>query len=92
MGLRIEHRAREILKGLQQLQGDFGTFRDTFDLGLKHLRNAQVNFGDADRRAEKLAEKIQQFASVAEDKSDGEALPPGAVPAADRFRTRGLEQ
>jgi DNA recombination protein RmuC len=92
MGLRIERRAQEILKGLQQLQGDFGTFRDAFDLGLKHLRNAQINFGDADRRAEKLAEKVQQFASIAGEAPAGEALPPGAVPAVDRFRIRGLDQ
>ena len=92
MGLRIERRAQEILKGLQQLQGDFGTFRDAFDLGLKHLRNAQINFGDADRRAEKLAEKVQQFASVAGEAPAGEALPPGAVPPVDRFRIRGLDQ
>ena len=92
MGLRIERRAQEILKGLQQLQGDFGTFRDAFDLGLKHLRNAQINFGNADQRAEKLAEKVQQFASIAGEAPAGEALPPGAVPAADRFRIRGLDQ
>src|SRR5262245_28861852 len=91
MGLRIERRAQEILKGLQQLQGDFGTFRETFDLGLKHLRNAQINFGDADRRAEKLAEKVQQFANIAGEAPAGEALPPGAVPA-ERLRIRSLDQ
>jgi len=92
MGLRIERRAQEILKGLQQLRGDVGAFRDAFDLGMKHLRNAQINFGDADRRAEKLAEKVQQFASIAGEAPPGEALPPGTVPAVDRFRIRGLDQ
>jgi DNA recombination protein RmuC len=92
MGLRIEERAREILKGLQQLHGDFGSFREAFDLGLKHLKNAQAAFGDADRRAERVGDKIQQFASVAGDKAPDEALPSGPVPSEDRFRTRGLER
>ncbi len=92
MGLRIEQRAREILKGLQQLQGDFGTFREAFELGLKHLRNAQANFGDADKLSEKLGDKIRQFASVAEQPAGDETLPTGPVHAEDRFKTRGLER
>src|SRR5881409_2961773 len=58
MGLKIEERARDILKGLQQLQGDFGVFHDTFQLGQRHLKNAQNAFADAGERAVKLGDKI----------------------------------
>lgn len=88
MGLRIEQRAREILKGLQQLGGDFGIFRDAFDLGLKHLKNAQNAFGDAGERAGKLGDKIQQFATVALEPRRDETISPPPVQAEDRFQAR----
>src|SRR5882672_10899435 len=47
MGLRIEQRAREILKGLQQLNGDFVIFGDSFQKAQNHLRNAQSAFDEA---------------------------------------------
>ncbi len=65
MGLRIERRAAEVLKGLQQLSGDYGTFRETLNLALKHLRNAQAAFAEADRCSERLGDKIQQFNRLA---------------------------
>jgi len=92
MGLKIEQRAREILKGLQQLGGDFGIFHDAFELGLRHFNNAQKAFADADKRAEKLGEKIQQYASVAHEAPPDEALPAPPVGAEDRFLPRGLER
>ena len=92
MGLRIEQRAREILKGLQQLGGDFGIFRDAFDLGLKHLKNAQNAFSDAGDRAGRLGDKIQQFASVAQATPADEATSTSPVQAEARFETRGAER
>lgn len=92
MGLKIEERAREILKGLRQLDGDFGAFREAFDLGLKHLKNAQAAFTDADRRADKLGDKIRQSAGVAEAGAPDKALPSGPVHGEDRFQSRGLER
>ena len=74
MGLRIEERAREILKELQQLQGDFGQFRDAFDLGQKHLRNAQSAFGEASDRAGKLASQVDQFVRVGEETPKDKAV------------------
>lgn len=92
MGLRIEQRAREILKGLQQLGGDFGIFRDAFDLGLKHLKNAQNAFADAGERAGKLGDKIQQFATVAQEPRRDETITPPPVQAEDRFQARRLDR
>jgi DNA recombination protein RmuC len=88
MGLQIEKRAREILKGLQQLGGDFGIFRDAFHLGLKHLKNAQSAFSDADDRAGRLEDKIQQYASVARESPAEEAVAPPAVQTDDLFQAR----
>lgn len=92
MGIRIEQRAREILKGLQQLGGDFGIFKDAFDLGLKHLKNAQNAFADAGDRADKLGDKIQQFASVAQQPPAAEAVAPPPVQAEERFQPRRAER
>src|SRR3989454_5121992 len=92
MGLRIEQRAREILKGLQQLNGDFGLFRDSFEKAQRQLNIAQSNFAEAGERAEKLGGKIQQFASVVEQPATDEALPSTTAPSEDRFQTRSLER
>ena len=92
MGLRIEQRAREILKGLQQLGGDFGIFRDAFGLGLKHLKNAQSAFSDADERADRLGDKIQRFASVAQATPADEALSSPPLQAEESFQTRRAER
>jgi DNA recombination protein RmuC len=61
MGLRVEQRAREILSGLQQVGGDLGDLRDGFDLGQKHLRNAQSAFGEASERLARLQVLVDQF-------------------------------
>jgi DNA recombination protein RmuC len=61
MGLRIEQRAREILSGLQQLGGDLGALRDGFDLGQKHLRNAQSAFVEASEKLARLQALVDQF-------------------------------
>ena len=92
MGLRIEQRAREILKGLQQLTGDFGAFQDSLRLGQRHLNNAQNAFTDAGYRAGRLGDKLQQFAGIAEHPASEEALPAETAPVDDLFRTGSVEQ
>ena len=92
MGLRIEQRAREILKGLQQLNGDFGIFRESFLRAQRHLTNAQNAFVDAGERSERLHDRLQQFASVVEQPALDETLSPGTAPADDRLEPRGVEQ
>src|SRR5882762_8015741 len=92
MGLRIEQRAREILKGLQQLNGDFGIFRESFLRAQRHLTNAQNAFVDAGERSERLHDRLRQFASVAEQPALDETLAPGTEPADDLLQPRGVEQ
>jgi DNA recombination protein RmuC len=71
MGLKIEARAREILNGLRQLHGDFDLYRQAFDLGGKHLRNAQTAFAEAGDRAGRIGIQLEQFARVAEEAPAG---------------------
>ena len=92
MGLRIERRARDILKGLQQLQTDFGFFHEMFQLGQRHLRNAQNAFADAGERASTLSDKIQQFAGVTQDARFEEPDTAPTLPAGDRFLPGSLER
>ncbi|HEV8700095.1 MAG TPA: DNA recombination protein RmuC [Candidatus Polarisedimenticolia bacterium] len=92
MGLRIEERAREILKGLQQLGGDFGTFKAAFDLGLRHFKNAQNAFSEAGDRADRLGDKIQQYARVAQEPPGDEAVAPPAVQSEERVHARQADR
>lgn len=71
MGLRVERRARDILRRLQQLEGDLDQFRDAFDLGQKHLRNAQGAFADAADRFGRLAGQVGEFARALEEPRAG---------------------
>jgi len=75
MGLRIEQRAREILSGLQQVGGDLGDLRGGFDLGQKHLRNAQSAFGEASEKLARLQALVDQFS-----RSVSGAAPEATVP------------
>ena len=92
MGLRIEQRAREILKGLQQLNGDFGIFRDSYQKAQRHLNNAQSAFVEAGERAERLGDRLQQFASVAAEPSTDKEIASGVAPTEDRVQTTSLRR
>jgi DNA recombination protein RmuC len=57
-GMKIEDRAKEIIQYLGRLQGDFGRFRDEFDLVGKHLGHAQSSYQGAEKRLEQLGQKL----------------------------------
>jgi len=81
-GLRIEARARDILKSLQQIQGDLGIFQESFSLGQKHLKNAQAAFAEAGERVGRLAYQVDQSARVLSDAPHEEAsIPTRGLPA-----------
>jgi len=75
MGIKIEERAREILKRLQQLHGDFSLFQESFNLGQKHLRNAQAAYADAGERVARLATQVEQFVQIKEEIPESRPLP-----------------
>jgi len=57
-GMKVEERAKEIVRYIGRLQGDFTRFRDEFDLLGKHLGHAQSSYQNADRRLEQFGQKL----------------------------------
>ena len=61
-GLQIEQHAQEVMAYCAQLQGDFGKFREEFELVGKHLGNAHDRFVGAEKRLGRLETKLEQAA------------------------------
>jgi DNA recombination protein RmuC len=57
-GMHIEERAQEILTSLARLSGDFGKFREEFELVGKHLTNTKSRYEEADKKLEKFSDKL----------------------------------
>ena len=75
-GMKVEERAKEIIRYLGRLQGDFARFRDEFDLVGKHLGHAQSSYQSADKRIEQFGLKL-----LSAEVAPGE---PAAIPALER--------
>jgi DNA recombination protein RmuC len=63
-GMHIEERAQEILSGLARLSIDFRKFREEFDTVGKHITNTKARYDDADKRLEKLGDKLQSLSGA----------------------------
>jgi DNA recombination protein RmuC len=78
-GMKIEGQAKEIIHYLGRLQGDFGKFREDFDLLGKHLGHAHSTYQNADKRLEQFGEKLisadgdsrELLESASNDRSSG---------------------
>ena len=57
-GLKIEASAQLIINHLEQLRGDFERFHKDFEIIGTHLNNAKGRYDDADRRLERLGERL----------------------------------
>ncbi len=57
-GMKIEDRAKEVLRYLNRLHGDFAKFREEFSLLGKHLGHAQSNYQNADRRLGQFGQRL----------------------------------
>jgi DNA recombination protein RmuC len=57
-GLKIESSAQLIINHLEQLRGDFERFHKDFEVLGSHLNNAKGRYDDADRRLERLGERL----------------------------------
>ena len=62
-GLRIENSAREILKCLGQLAGDFKKFYDEFETLGRHLNNSKSAFDKAQRRLDRFQDQLGSIES-----------------------------
>jgi DNA recombination protein RmuC len=61
-GMQIEQRAHEVMAYVAQLQGDFGRFRDDFQVVGKHIGNAQSKFAEAEKRLDRFDTKLERAA------------------------------
>jgi DNA recombination protein RmuC len=75
-GMKVEERAKEIIRYIGRLQGDFSRFRDEFELVGKHLGHAQSSYQSADKRIEQFGQKL-----LSAEVAPGE---PVAIPALER--------
>ena len=57
-GMKVEERAKEIIQYLSRLRGDFGKFRDDFDLLGKHLGHAQSSYQTTEKRLEQFGQRL----------------------------------
>jgi DNA recombination protein RmuC len=57
-GMKIEERAKEIVQYLSRLDGDFGKFREEFNLVGKHLGHAQSCFQSSEKRLDQFGQKL----------------------------------
>lgn len=82
-GLRVEESARQILGLLGHLQGDLGRFREDFRIVGRHLGNAASAYDAADKRLEKLADRLAsaESAEVATEPASGAAALSLVTPA-----------
>lgn len=69
-GMRVEERAQQILAALARLGGDLDRFREDFRLLGKHLGNASTIYGSAEKKLERLAEKVDAL-----EAGDEQSLP-----------------
>jgi len=75
-GMKVEERAKEIIRYIGRLQGDFTRFRDEFELVGKHLGHAQSSYQSADKRTEQFGQKL-----LSTEIAPGE---PPAIPVLER--------
>lgn len=74
-GLHIEERAREILQGLARLSGDFNRFRQDFEVIGKHISNTKAKYDEADKRLEKLGDRLESLTGGAQEMDETGKLP-----------------
>lgn len=82
-GLHVEERAHEIIRSLQQLRGDFEKFSEAFRLVGKQLGHAQSNFTDAEKRLDKLQNKLDQTLQTQEPVEISSPATAGALNSPD---------
>jgi len=58
-GMRVEESAQEIIDSLSRLKGDFGKFRDEFDILGSHISNAGKKYEEVDKRLVKFEDRLE---------------------------------
>jgi DNA recombination protein RmuC len=73
-GMKIEDRAKDILRYLNRLQIDFSKFRDEFSLMGRHLGHAQASYLNAERRLEQMAQRLLNVDQEQQDLLDPSSI------------------
>jgi DNA recombination protein RmuC len=81
-GLQIEQHAQEVMAYCAQLQGDFGKFKEDFELVGTHVGRAQNKFVDAQKRLGRFETKLEQAGEAPAELPSEEHELPRAVDAA----------
>jgi DNA recombination protein RmuC len=81
-GLQIEQHAQEVMAYCAQLQGDFGKFKEDFELVGTHVGRAQNKFVDAQKRLGRFETKLEQAGDAPAELSAEAHELPRAVDAA----------
>jgi DNA recombination protein RmuC len=74
-GLQIEQDAQHILGALNQLNRDFGQFKEDFDLVGTHLRRARDRHEDAQKKIERFGDRLEQVHALESDPTSLASLP-----------------
>ena len=70
-GMRVEERAHEIIRHLEQLSGEFGRIRKDFGTLGEHLKNASNRYSAIDRAVDRFGERL----ALSAQKPQGASLP-----------------
>lgn len=73
-GLQIEERAQEVMAYCGQLQREFDSFREDFEVVGKHLGNAQSKFAAAERRLDKFETRLAQAADDDQEELEAQTV------------------
>jgi DNA recombination protein RmuC len=80
-GLQIEKSAREIFRNIARLQGDLSRFRSEFQVLGTHLGNARAKYEEAEKKLDKVGDKMEQMQSdLTEKLPEGGSGPAGGLP------------
>lgn len=60
-GLQIEKKAADILKNLKRMNSSFAEYVNTWDVLGRHLRNASSQYGEGQKRLDKLGMELNQI-------------------------------
>ncbi len=83
-GLHVEESAHEIIRGLQQLHGEFDKFNELFQLIGKHLGHARSTYDDAEKRFNRMQSRLEQTLQTPEKAQLSEVAPAGALNPAEK--------
>ncbi|MBI3099892.1 MAG: DNA recombination protein RmuC [Planctomycetes bacterium] len=88
--LQIEREAQTIQANLARLRGDLARFQDLFGKMGTHLKNAGTSYGEAEKKLERLGDRLEGIATPEPSAPDSPDAPSGATPPPTKPGNREL--